>query len=178
MSSTGTPSYDLTDLRILVVDDSKNMRVIILEALRALGIRESKEADDGAEALKMLKQFPFDIVICDWNMQPIDGTEFTRMVRTASDLSNPYIPIIMLTGHTEYRRVIEARDSGIHEFLAKPISPKSLYRRIVSIIQNNRDFVKTRQYFGPDRRRRVHVHFKGAERREDQVNPTDGSNEG
>lgn len=163
--NNGIPSYDLSDLRVLVVDDSKNMRAIVLEALRALGVRDSKEACDGAEALKMLKQFSFDIVVCDWNMSPLDGTEFTRMVRKASDLNNPYIPIIMLTGHTEYGRVIEARDAGIHEFLAKPISPKSLYRRIVSIINNHRDFIKTRQFFGPDRRRRDDSLYAGKNRR-------------
>jgi len=163
----GTPSYDLSELRVLVVDDNKNMQAIIQEALRALGIRNTKQAIDGAEALKMLKQFSFDIVICDWNMSPLDGIEFTRMVRQASDLSSPYIPIIMLTGHTEYGRVIEARDAGIHEFLAKPISPKALYRRIVSIINNHRDFIKTRRFFGPDRRRRDDTLYIGKERRKE-----------
>ncbi len=162
-----TPSYDLSELRVLVVDDNKNMQAIIQEALRALGIRDTKQAIDGAEALKMLKQFSFDIVICDWNMSPLDGIEFTRMVRKASDLNNPYIPIIMLTGHTEYGRVIEARDAGIHEFLAKPISPKALYRRIVSIINNHRDFIKTRRFFGPDRRRRDDKLYAGKERRKE-----------
>jgi len=165
MKPDGTPSYDLSDLRVLVVDDSKNMRAIVLEALRALGIRSGKEAEDGAEALKLLKQFTFDIVICDWNMSPIDGIEFTKMVRKASDLNNPYLPIIMLTGHTEYGRVIEARDAGIHEFLAKPISPKALYKRIVSIIRNHRDFIKTRKFFGPDRRRQKNGYYSGGERR-------------
>jgi len=172
MATSGIPSYDLSDLRILVIDDSKNMRAIILEALRALGIRETKEADDGAEGLKMLHQFTFDLVLCDWNMQPIDGIEFTRMVRKASDLSNPFLPIIMLTGHTEYSRVIEARDAGIHEFMAKPISPKSMYRRIVSVIRNNRDFVKTSQFFGPDRRRQdVDLHGGSDRRSETAVDP-------
>ena len=158
------PAYDLSELRVLVVDDNKNMRAIIGEALRALGVRKINEAEDGADSLKLLQTAAADLVICDWNMSPIDGIEFTRMLRTASDTKNPYVPVIMLTGHTEYTRVIEARDSGIHEFLAKPISPKSLYRRIVSIIRNPRDFVRTRSYFGPDRRRRA-IDYSSNDRR-------------
>ena len=59
----------------------------------------------------------------------------------------------MLTGHSELARVQEARDSGIHEFLAKPISAKSLFTRIAAIIENPRPFINTDAYFGPDRRR-------------------------
>jgi DNA-binding response OmpR family regulator len=59
----------------------------------------------------------------------------------------------MLTGYTEYRRVAEALDAGINEFLAKPISPRDLYLRIASIIDHPRPFVRARGYFGPDRRR-------------------------
>ena len=94
-----------------------------------------------------------DVLIVDWHMQPLDGLDFVRLVRTASDSPNPYVPIIMLTGYTEYARVVEARDAGINEFLAKPISAKSLYLRFAAIIDNPRPFIRTKKYFGPDRRR-------------------------
>ena len=61
----------------------------------------------------------------------------------------------MLTGHTEKARVTAARDAGITEFLAKPISAKALYQRIVNVVANPRPFIKTKTYFGPDRRRNV-----------------------
>ncbi len=86
-------------------------------------------------------------------MEPLDGLDFVRLVRTAKDSANPYVPIIMLTGYTEYRRVVEARDAGVNEFLAKPISARALYQRFASIIDNPRSFIKTKNYFGPDRRR-------------------------
>lgn len=159
-------NYDLSNLNFLVVDDNKNMRLLVIQVLRSLGIRSVKEADDGADALKTLKTFPTDIVICDWNMEPLDGLDFTRMVRTASDSPNPFVPIIMLTGHTEISRVEEARDAGVHEFLAKPISAKSLYQRIVSVIEVSRHFIRTHNYTGPDRRRiRSMARYKGPERR-------------
>ncbi len=76
----------------------------------------------------------------------------------------------MLTGHPELHRVIESRDAGINEFLAKPLSAKALYQRIVTIIENPRPFIRTENYFGPCRRRKNVGPPKGtAERREDEL---------
>lgn len=146
--------FNLEKLNILIIEDNKHMQLLLREILRAFRITAVKSADDGADALKELKTFPADLIICDWVMEPIDGIEFVKMVRTMSDIANPYVGIIMLTGHTEASRVFEARDAGVNEFLAKPISAKSLYSRICSVVERPRPFVRTRQYFGPDRRRR------------------------
>jgi len=86
-------------------------------------------------------------------MELLDGLDFVRLVRTAKDSSNPYVPIIMLSGYTEYGRVIEASDAGMNEFLAKPISAKALYQRFAANIDNLRPFIRTKHYFRPDRRR-------------------------
>jgi DNA-binding response OmpR family regulator len=71
----------------------------------------------------------------------------------------------MLTGHTEKARVTAARDAGITEFLAKPISAKALYQRIANVVANPRPFIKTKTYFGPDRRRNASSNYTGQERR-------------
>ena len=65
-------------------------------------------------------------------------------------------------------RVIEARDAGVTEFLAKPISPKSLYTRVHSIVTRPREFVRTKSYFGPDRRRHD-LDFTGENRRQEDA---------
>jgi DNA-binding response OmpR family regulator len=75
------------------------------------------------------------------------------------------VPIIMLTGHSDKKRVMIARDAGITEFLTKPISAKSLYERILNVVLRPRPFVKTKTYFGPDRRRNVNPNYSGVERR-------------
>ncbi|HYD31255.1 MAG TPA: response regulator, partial [Azospirillaceae bacterium] len=156
--------YNLERLNFLVVDDNKHMRALVKTILHALGAKSVLEAADGADAFKELRHFPADIIICDWNMSPLDGLDFVRLVRTGKDSPNPFAAIIMLTGHTEMHRVIEARDAGVHEFLAKPISAKGLYSRVRSIIERPRAFVRTPTYFGPDRRRRQ-MDYKGKERR-------------
>ena len=146
-------SYNIENLNILLVEDNKHMQILIKEILRSFRIKSVRVADDGADAIKEMRTFATDLVISDWNMQPIDGLDFVRMVRTSSDSPNPYVPVIMLTGHTETNRVMEARDAGITEFLAKPVSARGLYQRICMVIERPRQFIKTRTYTGPDRRR-------------------------
>jgi two-component system, chemotaxis family, chemotaxis protein CheY len=162
-------NYDFSKLQCLVVDDNRNMRMLTKTILHSLGIKTTREAEDGADAIKELSTFPADFVIVDWVMNPLDGIDFIRLVRNASDSPNLYLPIIMLTGHTEAARIAEARDAGVTEILAKPISIKSLCQRVVEIIERPRQFVRTTNYFGPSRRREKNpAKYRGPERR---INP-------
>jgi two-component system, chemotaxis family, chemotaxis protein CheY len=94
------------------------------------------------------------------------------MIRQPGANANPFVPIIMLTGHTERTRVTRARDAGITEFLAKPISAKGLYQRVFSIVAHPRPFIKTATYFGPDRRRNTSSSYSGPERRKGGASDT------
>jgi len=170
--------YNLERLNFLIVDDNKHMRALVTSILHALGVKNCIDASDGADAFKELRHFPADIIICDWNMDPLDGLDFTRLVRTGKDSPNPFVPIIMLTGHTEMNRVVEARDAGVNEFLAKPISAKGLYSRVRSIIERPRPFVRAGLYFGPDRRRRANPSYMGPERRKEEAVTEGGDEEG
>ena len=152
-------------ITVLVIDDNMHMRGIIKELLRAVGVQDIKEAADPVEAFELIKTIPIDLVLVDFSMPIIDGVEFTQMVRTSSDSPNPYIPIVMITGHSERSRVSSARDAGVNEFLVKPVTAKSLMDRITAIVNNPRSFVKGGTYFGPDRRRRKDVNFSGPWRR-------------
>ena len=115
--------------------------------------------------------------IVDFNMMPLDGIEFTRLVRTSPDTANPYLPIIMMTGHSEKSRVYEARDAGVTEFVVKPITAKAILDRIQAVIMRPRAFVKNDSYFGPDRRRTNTVNYTGPMRRSDDVQPEDQTDE-
>ena len=157
--------YSLQRLNVLVVDDNRFMLTLLRRILVGLGVVNVMEATDGAEAFQVMRTCPADIIFTDWMMSPVDGVEFTRLIRTAKDSPNRFVPIIMMTGHTEFARVIEARDAGVTEFLAKPVSAKSVYTRIVSVIEHPRPFIETKNYFGPDRRRRHDPSYTGPERR-------------
>ncbi len=146
-------AYDLSALGLLVVDDNQHMRLLLRQVLRSLGIRKVREASDGAGAFSAMRNFPADIIITNWMMTPVDGIEFVRLLRTASDSPNPYAPVLMLSGHTEAFRVVEARDAGVNEYLAKPISATQLYSRLVNVVERPRPFVRCPAFAGPCRRR-------------------------
>jgi two-component system chemotaxis response regulator CheY len=158
-------SAGLETLRVLLVDDNQHMRAIVQAVLAGVGVSHIKETRDGAEALDALREWPADLAIVDFHMEPLDGVEFTRMVRNAPDSRNPYLPIIMMTGHSERHRVEKARDAGVTEFVAKPLTAKSVLERMHAVIYRPRPFVRTADYFGPDRRRRQDPEFRGPWRR-------------
>ncbi|WP_396593734.1 response regulator [Brevundimonas sp. R86498] len=155
----------LHSLNVLVIDDNPHMRAITVAILNSAGIRRTREVSDGAMALTALREHPIDLAIVDFNMSPMDGVEFTRLVRNRPDSVNPYLPIIMLTGHSERSRVTEARDVGVTEFVVKPVTARAIFERIQAIILRPRAFVQTDTYFGPDRRRSTPDGYRGPWRR-------------
>jgi CheY-like chemotaxis protein len=158
---------EFSRLRFLVIDDNAHMRRLVRTLLHGFGARDVYEAEDGAAGLEAFTHYVPDIIITDWAMPIFDGIELTQMIRQPGANANPYVAIIMLTGHSEKKRVTAARDAGITEFLAKPISAKGLYERIVNVVASPRPFIKTGNYFGPDRRRMVNPNYTGPERRKD-----------
>ena len=152
-------------ISFLIVDPNAFMRSVMSNILKVLGARQITQAADGSAAMKIIRETPPDIVLTDWHMSPIDGVELTRLIRTADDSPNHYLPIVMVTSYSERHRVIEARDAGISEFVVKPLSAQSLIDHILEVIERPREFVRTGNYFGPDRRRRRKGTFAGEDRR-------------
>ena len=160
-------------LKILTVDDNHHMRLLLTEILRAIGVREVHEAANGAEALQVLRNNPIDIVMTDLAMQPLDGIDLVRRLRNAKESPNPMVPVIMITGHSTMRRVGEARDVGVTEFLSKPVTARGVIERIGRVVDHPRAFVRTESYFGPDRRRRDDQAYNGPYRRKTDKQTTD-----
>ena len=147
--------YNLASLRVLIVDDYQPMRHILRGILREWGVLELCEAANGREALDALNKFPADIVLTDYRMSPIDGLELAKTIRSGVAGVDPYLPILLITAYTKMHTIVQARDSGVNEFLAKPISAKLVYYRIRSMIEHPRPYVRAEEFFGPDRRRRI-----------------------
>jgi two-component system, chemotaxis family, chemotaxis protein CheY len=100
-------------------------------------------------------------------MEPVNGIELTREIRTSSLSTNRLVPIILLTGYNAGPRVAMARDAGVSEFMIKPFSAGDLVKRIARVVNQPRDFIDASGYFGPDRRRRKSPDYGGPLRRED-----------
>lgn len=156
----------LESLQVLLVDDNQHMRAIVAAILKGAGVGRTYEVNDGSEALRVLRERSIDLAIVDFNMAPLDGVEFTRLVRSSPDSINPFLPIIMMTGHAERAKVCEARDAGVTEFIVKPVTANSVLSRVQAVIYKPRPFVRSEGYNGPCRRRVSDPKFQGPYRRE------------
>lgn len=155
----------LSDVHVLVVDDNTQMRFLLRCLLRAGGLFQISEAESAEEAFDIMRLTPVDIILVDWKMHPVDGLTFTRMVRWDKDSPNPYAPVLMLTAHTEASRVAAARDAGVTGFIKKPISTRVLFERMSNALTDKRMFVRTADFFGPDRRHLQQPDYAGPFRR-------------
>lgn len=141
--------------KVLVVDDEHYMRKVVRTLLMSIGVRTIYEAPDGPGGLEIIRTVAPDIVILDWEMPGLDGAGFVRMVRSPKTFPVPDVPIIMLTGHGERSRVIEAIQIGVNEFLLKPVSSKALQDRMVAVLTKPRPVVQSDSYYGPAPRKLI-----------------------
>ena len=157
---------DLSALRILIVDDNRQATEIVQAILAGVGAMGVRQTTTAHEAFAILLSEPIDLVILDQNLgRGSEGIELVRRIRNDPASPAPYLPIVMLTGYADARRVRAARDAGVTEFLAKPFTVSGLLRRLEALIFHPRNFVRCQDYFGPDRRRRADPKFSGTERR-------------
>ena len=145
----------IQSLCVLVVDDNQYMRKTIRNLLVNCGIKDICEAADGIAALDSIRTMAPDVVVLDWEMPLLSGPELVRIVRSPGVFPMPDIPIIILTGHCERWRVVEAVRLGVNEYLTKPVSAKALYDRLVSITTQPRPAVQLGDYYGPEPRKHV-----------------------
>ncbi len=138
---------------VLVIDDNQYMRKVIRNLLVNLGVKQIHEAGDGIAGLEAIRMFAPDLVILDWEMPLLNGAELVRIVRSPGVFPVPDVPIIMLTGHVERWRVVEATRLGVNEFLKKPVSGKALLDRMVAILAHPRPMVRLGDYYGPEPRK-------------------------
>lgn len=157
---------DLKGLRLLIVDDNRHAAEIVKSILTSVGAQEISDATTAERAFRLMREEPFDVVVVDQNLGKGDeGIQLVQRIRNDPASPNPFIPILMLTGYTEQRRVKAARDAGVSEFLSKPFTIAGLLRRMEALIHQPRPFVRSEDYFGPDRRRKADPDYKGPERR-------------
>jgi two-component system, chemotaxis family, chemotaxis protein CheY len=143
-------------LTVLIIDDNQYMRKVVRNLLVNIGVKNIHEAVDGIAGLECIRAVSPDIVILDWEMPLLNGAELVRIVRSPGVFPIPDIPIIMLTGHVQRWRVMEAANLGVNEFLKKPVSGKALMDRIVAILTRPRPMVRLGDYYGPEPRKPAH----------------------
>lgn len=142
-------------LVVLIADSNPYTRRLTRMMLTNLGIKSTYEAGDGVGALDAIRAVNPDVMIMDWDIPILDGREVMRIVRAPGIYPKANLPVIMLTDVGLQSRVTTAIRLGVHEFLVKPISPKTLQQRLLGLILNPRPMVRAGKFYIPMPRRRV-----------------------
>jgi len=116
---------------ILVVDDYQTMVKILRNLLKQIGFENVDSAANGAEALELIKQKPYGLVISDWNMEPMTGFELLKKVREGG--TNAEVPFIMVTAESKTDNIVAARKAGVSNYLVKPFNQQSLKAKIEQV---------------------------------------------
>ncbi|MCH2038624.1 MAG: response regulator [Rickettsiales bacterium] len=120
------------NISILIVDDYRTMLRIIRNLLSQLGFNNVDEATDGVTALKKIGEKQFDLIISDWNMEPMSGIELLQKVR--ADETNMSIPFIMVTAENKPENVVKAKEAGVDNYIVKPFNAETLRGKLVSVL--------------------------------------------
>jgi two-component system chemotaxis response regulator CheY len=119
-------------MRILVVDDYSTMRRIIRNLLNQLGYTDVDEAEDGSIALQKMRASNYNLVISDWNMEPMTGYELLKEVRADEKLKST--PFIMVTAESKTENVVAAKRAGVDNYIVKPFNAATLQQKIAAVI--------------------------------------------
>ncbi len=166
-------SYQFENITVLIVEDNQPMLELAKSLMEAFGVKHVLCAKDGEEGFKRFCEYNPDIVLSDWMMKPMDGISLARRIRNDFASPNKFVPFILMTGFSEKRRVMQARDVGVTEFLVKPFTARDLYKRLYQVIERPRQFVRSEDFFGPDRRRKSPDSYDGPKRREADLKDSD-----
>jgi two-component system chemotaxis response regulator CheY len=119
-------------VKILVVDDYPTMRRILRNLLNQIGITDIEEAGSGADALAKLQSTNVDLVISDWNMEPVTGLELLKKLRANASTAN--LPFIMVTAESKTENVVEAKKAGVNNYIVKPFTADTLKSKIAAVM--------------------------------------------
>jgi len=156
----------LESAKILVVEGDQRMRSFMRAVLSVStdGNMEYAEASNGEEALKVLNAFKPDMIISAMGMNPVSGLDLLQTLRQGFEDISPFIPFLLISETGDAISKVKARDAGVTAFLEKPVSVTDLHQGISDAILNTRPFIRSRDYFGPNRRSREN-HYSGDDRR-------------
>ncbi|MHB1272101.1 MAG: chemotaxis response regulator CheY [Rhodanobacter sp.] len=121
------------NMKILVVDDFSTMRRIVRNLLVELGFSNPliQEADDGQNAIEMLRKTPVDLVVTDWNMPNMTGIELLRAIRAEPAMKG--LPVLMVTAENNRDQIIAAAQAGVNGYIVKPFTAITLQEKIDKI---------------------------------------------
>lgn len=125
--------FDVHELRVLVVDDSRMARNVIKRTIGNLGIQLITEAEDGAEAIAIMRNHMFDLVITDYNMPSVDGLALTQFIR--NDSQQPHVPILMVSSEANTTHLSNVSQAGVNALCDKPFEPNLVKHLLYQLLE-------------------------------------------
>jgi two-component system chemotaxis response regulator CheY len=136
MKMSEVTTVKISHLSVLVVDDDKMIRDIIIQHLRAIGFQKFIEAEDGSEAYKALIDSTqrVDLILCDWEMPRTDGLTFLKAVR--KNRTRAKTPFIMITSQQSQERmkISKAKKNLVDAYIVKPFRAETLRQKIFEVL--------------------------------------------
>ena len=120
------------NMRILIVDDFKTMLKIIESLLKQLGFTNIDDASDGQDALSKIKTNKYDLILSDWNMEPMSGFDLLKTVRATPETAK--IPFILITAESKTENIIAAKQAGVSNYIVKPFNAVTLKEKLIAVI--------------------------------------------
>ncbi|WP_293338059.1 response regulator [Parvibaculum sp.] len=131
---------ELKSLKVLMVEDNSGMRLLLRTMLHTFGITDILQARDGTAGIAELRSHEVDLILTDWEMEPMNGRDFITRIRAAGNEPVCFTPIIVLTGYASRGLLTEAFEIGATHLLVKPVTPASLLSRIQWVLNDDRQF--------------------------------------
>ncbi len=155
-------SSGLDRVVVLVVDESLKTRALLGSILSSLGVGTVLQAPNGGNALELIHEMRrhpervgvsgIDLIISEWDIARVGGAALLRWIRHHRQSPDRFLPFIAMSATPSQERVMAARDLGANLFIARPFTVNNLCDHIDLLVRNDRRYVKTGKYFGPDRR--------------------------
>ncbi len=146
------PRYNLENAKVLLVHPNSYGMDILAQIFSGFGVRNATRCSDAEEAMAVIKKQDLDLIVCEAQMEGMDGYDLIHWLRHSKLDPNCFTAAIIITGHTQMSKVQKARDCGANFIVAKPLTPKVMIDRVVWVARENRPFIDCEAYLGPDRR--------------------------
>lgn len=170
---TGSAKFNLEKTRILLFDADAMSREIAAQILSGFGAKNITKVSEAADAKRAVSQGAYDLVVADPATSGPEGYDFVPWLRRQVGAANRFVPVLVITGHTQRSRIAAARDSGANIVVAKPLTPVAIFQRIEWMAREKRPYVDCPVYAGPDRRFKFDGPPPGSEGRRSQDLPLD-----
>ena len=122
------------NMNVLIVDDFATMRRILKNIMKQIGFSNIAEAENGKNALKLLKSEPIDLVLCDWNMPEMAGIDLLNAVRGDDQLKA--MPFVMVTAEAQKENILEAVKAGVSSYIVKPFTAETVEEKLKKVFSS------------------------------------------